>query len=96
MVGAHPWRFLLAGVLLLVVLAIPLLSMQLGHVDDGADPTSYTDQQAYDAISSGFGPGANGPLTVVVHLATEPAAGRSSSWRARCTPTWPPPRTSPR
>ncbi|HZC63803.1 MAG TPA: MMPL family transporter, partial [Streptosporangiaceae bacterium] len=66
MVGAHPWRFLLAGVLLLGVLAIPLLSLQLGHVDAGADPASYSDKQAYDAISSGFGPGANGPFTVVI------------------------------
>ena len=66
MVGAHPWRFLLAGVLLLGVLAIPLLSLQLGHVDAGADPASYSDKQAYDAISSGFGPGASGPFTVVI------------------------------
>ena len=65
-VGAHPWRFLLAGVLFLGVLAIPLLSLQLGHVDAGADPASYSDKQAYDAISSGFGPGANGPFTVVI------------------------------
>ena len=65
-VGAHPWRFLVAGVLLLGVLAIPLLSLRLGHVDAGADPASYTDKQAYDAISSGFGPGANGPFTVVI------------------------------
>ena len=65
-VGAHPWRFLLAGVVFLGVLAIPLLSLRLGHVDAGADPASYSDKQAYDAISSGFGPGANGPFTVVI------------------------------
>jgi putative drug exporter of the RND superfamily len=65
-VGAHPWRFLLAGVVFLGVLAIPVLSLQLGHVDAGADPASYTDKQAYDAISSAFGPGANGTFTVVI------------------------------
>ena len=65
-VGAHPWRFLLAGVAFLCVLAIPVLSLQLGHVNAGADPASYTDKQAYDAISSAFGPGANGSFTVVV------------------------------
>ena len=32
------------------------------------DPASYSDKQAYDAISAGFGPGANGPLTVVAQL----------------------------
>jgi RND superfamily putative drug exporter len=67
-VGAHPWRFLLAAVAFLCVLAIPVLSLQLGHADAGADPASYTDKQAYDAISSAFGPGANGTFTVVVDL----------------------------
>jgi putative drug exporter of the RND superfamily len=67
-VGARPWRYLLAGAALLFVLAIPVLSIQLGHVDAGADPASYTDKQAYDAISSGFGTGANGTFTVVAGL----------------------------
>jgi RND superfamily putative drug exporter len=50
----------------LCVLAIPLLSIQTGHVGDGADPTSYTDRQAYDLISEGFGVGYNGPFTIVI------------------------------
>jgi RND superfamily putative drug exporter len=48
------------------VLAIPLLSIETGHVGDGADPTSYTDKRAYDLISQGFGPGYNGPFTIVI------------------------------
>ena len=50
------------------VLAIPLLSMQTGHVGDGADPASYTDKQAYDLITEGFGRGYNGPFTIVVNV----------------------------
>nr|WP_232794106.1 MULTISPECIES: MMPL family transporter [Pseudofrankia] len=68
-VGRHPWRFLGAGAAVLAVLAVPMLSMTLGHVDAGADPTSYTGRRAYDAISNGFGPGANRPFAVVVQLA---------------------------
>ncbi|MDT3440600.1 MMPL family transporter [Pseudofrankia sp. BMG5.37] len=68
-VSRHPWRFLGAGVAVLAILAFPMLSMTLGHVDAGANPTSYTDRRAYDAISNGFGPGANRPFTVVVQLA---------------------------
>ncbi|HTZ93764.1 MAG TPA: MMPL family transporter [Streptosporangiaceae bacterium] len=67
-VGAHPWSYLLAGVALLAILAIPAFSMQLGHVDAGADPASSTAKKAYDALSAGFGPGANGPFTVVAQL----------------------------
>ncbi len=67
-VGAHPWRYLLPGVGVLVVLALPMFSMTIGHIDAGADPQNYTDRQAYDAISQAFGPGYNGPFTVVVDV----------------------------
>jgi RND superfamily putative drug exporter len=42
--------------------------MHVGHVGAGSQPGSYSERQAYDAISRGFGPGANGPLTIVVRL----------------------------
>jgi RND superfamily putative drug exporter len=67
-VARRPWWFFAGGVLVLALLSIPLLSIRLGHVDDGADPTSYTDKRAYDLIAKGFGPGANGPFTAVVQL----------------------------
>lgn len=72
-IEAHPWRFLAAGVCVLAVLAIPVLSMRLGHLSDGVDPRSYTDRRAYDLIASAFGPGTDGTLTIVV------AAGGTAS-----------------
>ena len=68
MIGRHPLLFLLSGLAVLCVLAMPLLSMQTGHVGDGADPASYTDKQAYDLVSEGFGPGYNGPFSIVVDV----------------------------
>ncbi|MEV4600701.1 MMPL family transporter [Amycolatopsis sp. NPDC049253] len=65
-IDRHPWRYLGGGVLVAAVLAIPAFSMQLGHIDEGADPAGTTTRQAYDALSSGFGPGVNGQFTVVV------------------------------
>ncbi|WP_405604540.1 MMPL family transporter [Streptomyces sp. NBC_01410] len=65
-VGRRPWLFLTAGLLILGVLSVPLASMRIGHIDAGASPAGYTERQAYDLISDGFGPGTNGPLTVVV------------------------------
>lgn len=79
LVGRRPWLFLAGGALFLATLAVPLLSIHLGHVDDGADPASYTDKQAYDLVAQGFGKGANGPLTVVVDLPREAAGTTTKS-----------------
>lgn len=68
--GAHPWRYLLSGVALLVLMAIPMFSMHLGHLDASSDPAGYTDKKAYEAIKAGFGVGANGPFTIVAELDT--------------------------
>ncbi|MFI7388077.1 MMPL family transporter [Streptomyces sp. NPDC049813] len=77
-VERHPWWFLTGGVITVVVLAIPLLSIQLGHIGDGADPKSFTDRRAFDIMSDAFGPGSNGPLTVVIDQTDVPSDQRSA------------------
>ncbi|MCI3274021.1 MMPL family transporter [Streptomyces cylindrosporus] len=77
-VERRPWRYLAAGVATVIVLAIPVFSIQLGHIGDGADPTSFTDRRAYDLMTDAFGPGSNGPLTVVIDQTTVPSAQRST------------------
>ncbi|MER5638783.1 MMPL family transporter [Kitasatospora sp. NPDC002227] len=77
-VARRPWWFLLAGLVVIGVLAVPLFSIRLGHIDDGADPTTFTDRRAYDLIATGFGPGANGPLTVVVDQSAVPQNERAA------------------
>ncbi|WP_329279493.1 MMPL family transporter [Streptomyces sp. NBC_01451] len=77
-VERRPWWFLAGGVLTVLVLAIPALSIQLGHIGDGADPKSFTDRRAYDIMAQSFGPGANGPLTVVIDQTKVPADQRSA------------------
>ncbi|KDN86981.1 MMPL family transporter [Kitasatospora cheerisanensis] len=72
----RPWWYLAAGLATVVVLAVPLPSIQLGHIGDGADPTSFTDRRAFDLMSAAFGPGSNGPLTVVVDQTAVPSADR--------------------
>lgn len=76
-VERRPLRFLAAGVVVIVVLAIPVLSIRLGHIGDGADPASYTDRRAYDLMTDAFGPGSNGPLTVVIDQTDVPDSQRS-------------------
>ncbi|MER6137657.1 MMPL family transporter [Streptomyces sp. NPDC001815] len=77
-VQRRPWWFLAGGTVTVLVLAIPLLSIQLGHIGDGADPKSFTDRRAYDIMADAFGPGSNGPLTVVVDQTNVPSDQRSS------------------
>ena len=63
---ALPW--FVAGLALLLLLAVPALSMRLGFADAGSSPPDSTSRKAYDLISDGFGPGFNGPLLVVAAL----------------------------
>ncbi|MGW3290657.1 MMPL family transporter [Streptomyces sp. NPDC001002] len=62
----HPIPVLLLGVVGLGVLAVPMAQLELGMPGDEAKATSTTERRAYDALAEGFGPGFNGPLTIVV------------------------------
>jgi putative drug exporter of the RND superfamily len=77
-VSAHPWPWALLSVAVLLTLAIPLLSINLGQPDNGTNPTSESNRRAYDLISQGFGVGVNGPLTVVVELPKQSASANNS------------------
>lgn len=55
-----------AAVLVLVVLAIPYFSIHLNLSDAGNNPETNYDRRAYDLTADGFGPGANGPLLLVL------------------------------
>src|SRR6204780_861422 len=49
----------------MLVLAIPVLSLRLGSSDAANDPATTTTHQAYELLAEGFGPGFNGPLQLV-------------------------------
>ncbi|HEV3264732.1 MAG TPA: MMPL family transporter [Acidimicrobiales bacterium] len=52
---------------IVVLLAAPALGLKLGLPDAGSEPPGSTGRVAYDLLAEGFGPGVNGPLTVVVN-----------------------------
>ena len=64
----RPWPPALAGLVILLVLAAPVLSMRLAFADAGNRPTSDTTRRAYDLLVDGFGPGFNGPLILAVDM----------------------------
>ncbi|GGL79264.1 membrane protein [Streptomyces anthocyanicus] len=62
----RPLAVLLLGVAGLGVVAVPALDLQLALPGDESLPTSTTQRRAYDTLAGGFGPGFNGPLTIVI------------------------------
>lgn len=96
LIQRSPWPPLLVAVAALAALATPALGMHLGFADAGNDHPSTTTHQAYDLVSEGFGPGANGPLVVMTtgteeqarsaHAALEAHDGITSATPPRAAP----------
>jgi len=62
------WMTGAAALVVLVLLAVPMLSLRLAFTDAGNTPPSLTTRQAFDLLAEGFGPGANGPLILAVAM----------------------------
>jgi putative drug exporter of the RND superfamily len=77
-VASQPVIAGLAALAILIPLAVPLLSLNLGQKDVAALSTSTTARRAYDLLSNNFGPGVNGPLIVAASLGS-PAKGSDDS-----------------
>ncbi|MFD5585572.1 MULTISPECIES: MMPL family transporter [unclassified Streptomyces] len=67
-VERHPKALGGIAVAVIALLALPTLSLHLGTSDQGNDPRTSTTRKAYDLIADGFGPGVNGPLTLVTRV----------------------------
>ncbi|WP_435608429.1 MMPL family transporter [Streptomyces sp. C10-9-1] len=70
----RPLAVLLGATALLGVVAVPAASLETGLPGDEGKPLSTTQRRAYDLIAEGFGPGFNGPLTVVVRTGADGGA----------------------
>ena len=64
----RPVRYVVAPTLLLIVLAIPLLSIRLGMPDAGSAAPNSDAHRAYVLTTRAFGVGANAPFALVVGL----------------------------
>ncbi|MBQ0984522.1 MMPL family transporter [Streptomyces sp. F63] len=67
-VERHPRILGAVAVAVMAVLALPALGLHLGTSDQGNHPAGSTTRQAYDLLADGFGPGTNGPLTLVSEI----------------------------
>ena len=64
----HPWLALLAGVVLLGVVALPAAQLRLALPDASSEPVASQAFQAYDVTKRSFGEGMTGPIIVVGDL----------------------------
>ncbi|WEH15131.1 MMPL family transporter [Streptomyces sp. VNUA24] len=67
-VERHPKKLGAIALVVMTLLALPTLGLRLGTSDQGNDPATTTTRQAYDLLAGGFGPGVNGPLTLVTKV----------------------------
>ncbi|MET9749238.1 MMPL family transporter [Streptomyces ardesiacus] len=67
-VERHPKLLGALALVVITVIALPTLGLRLGTSDQGNDPKGTTTRQAYDLLADGFGPGVNGPLTLVTEV----------------------------
>jgi len=81
----RPLLAVVVGALALVLIGTPTLSMRLGQPDDGNQPTSMTQRQAYDDLKEGFGPGFNGPLLLAIESRDHGHVAPSSLQRLSAT-----------
>lgn len=68
----RPWVTGIIALIVMLVIAIPMLSLRLGFSDDGGTAAGTPPRIAYDLTAEGFGPGVNGPFYIAVQL---PEAG---------------------
>ncbi|MFJ8585361.1 MMPL family transporter [Streptomyces sp. NPDC093595] len=67
-VERHPKLLGGLAAVVMLVLALPTFGLHLGTSDQGNHPAGSTTRKAYDLLADGFGPGVNGPLTLVAEL----------------------------
>ncbi len=85
-VQRRPWTAALAGLAVLVILAVPFLSLRLGFSDTGNNPTTDTTRRSYDLLADGFGPGFNGPLVLAARTPGGAASLQTLATKLGSTP----------
>ena len=68
-IRAHPWLHLIAGVVLLGILAIPAANLRLAMPTDGTAKLGTPQREAYEMTEEAFGPGRNAPMIAFVDVA---------------------------
>ena len=79
-IRARPVLFAGAGVLLLLLLAIPAAQLRLAMPSDGTMAPDTPNRVAYDMTEEAFGPGRNAPMIALVDTLQVPEEERPAAW----------------
>jgi len=78
----HPWPLAVVSLAIMLALLIPLNSLRLDSSDAGNDPANTSTRQSFDMLAQGFGPGFNGPLSIVTQLPNQASQADLAALRA--------------
>ena len=67
-VQEHPRSLAVVSLAVMIALLVPAFALRLDASDAGNDPAKLSSHHAFDMLARGFGPGFNGPLTLVAKL----------------------------
>jgi RND superfamily putative drug exporter len=88
LVERRAWPATIGGAAVLIALAAPAMGLRFGFPDAGNEQDGTPAREAYELVSRGFGPGANGPLLIAADLEGHQAEGALTELaeRARSDP----------
>ena len=67
-VQERPRSLAVVSLAVMIALLVPAFALRLDASDAGNDPANVSSHHAFDMLARGFGPGFNGPLTLVAKL----------------------------
>ncbi len=67
-VQRRPWPLAVASFAAMVALMLPVAALRMNNSDAGNSPANLSSRHAFDLLAQGYGPGFNGPLTLVAEL----------------------------
>ncbi|MDX2358278.1 MMPL family transporter [Dietzia sp. PP-33] len=79
-IRARPVIFATAGVLLLLLLALPAVQLRLAMPSDGTMAPDTPNRMAYDMTEEAFGPGRNAPMIALVDTLAVPEEDGPAAW----------------
>ena len=73
LVTRHPRRFALGALLVMVLMALPAISIRVGNPDASSDPAGSSGRQYSDLMAPAFGNGVDASLLLVADVPDQPA-----------------------